>query len=195
MELSHIFSVIISIIGIFLLGMTYTYIDKLEKTGCECARHPYRNFIKGYTLFAIIYIALMFMIPVSMAVKMGGKSAALLYMVANLLFVVVSIVFFICSIIYIRYLMKEKCKCSEDIRREVLYIWSILEVVYLALVAILPILVFLVAGIVGLGAGAIELVGSKESLVKDSVINPLKSAKRIPKAVRDIPKSFKKFKK
>lgn len=175
--------------------MTYTYIDKLEKTGCECARHPYRNFIKGYTLFAIIYIALMFMIPVSMAVKMGGKSAALLYMVANLLFVVVSIVFFICSIIYIRYLMKEKCKCSEDIRREVLYIWSILEVVYLALVAILPILVFLVAGIVGLGAGAIELVGSKESLVKDSVINPLKSAKRIPKAVRDIPKSFKKFKK
>lgn len=195
MELSYVFSAIMGIIGIFLLGLTYTYIDKLEKVGCECAKHPYRNYIKGYTIFAIIYMAIMFLLPVSAAVKTMGKEFGYVYMLANLIFVVVTVIFFVYSLIYTRHLMKEKCKCSEDVRREVLYLWSIIEVIWFALILIIPTLTLLVAGSVGIASGMVDLAGSKESLVREAVVNPVRSIQRIPKAIRELPKSFKKYKK
>jgi len=194
MDLTYALSAIIGIIGIFLLALTYTYIDKLEKIGCDCSVHPYRKYIKGYCIFAVVYIFLMFLLPVSWAIKNLGKSAAGVYFLANLAFVILTVIFFVYSLIYTRYLMKEKCKCSEDARRQILYLWSLIEVILFALIFIVQILLLLAAVTVGAASGMIDIVNKDSSLVKEAVVNPVKSIQRIPGAVKSLPKSFKKFK-
>ena len=48
MNVEYIANLIGSSIGIILLILTYTYIDKLERIGCDCAKHPNRDFVKNY---------------------------------------------------------------------------------------------------------------------------------------------------
>ena len=196
MNLAYLLSTVISIIGIFLLILTYTYIDKLEKTGCDCSVHPYKKYIKGYSVFAIIYIFFMFLLPMpAIIIKAFGKQSAGIFWLAHILFVILTIVFFVYSLIYTRYLMKEKCKCSEDVRREILYLWSLLEVILFALLFIIQILVLLAAVSIGAAVGMVDIVSSNGKIVEEAVMNPVKSVKRIPGAVRNIPNEFKKFKK
>lgn len=194
MNLAYLLSSVIGIIGIFLLVLTYNYIDKLEKIGCDCSRHPYRNFIKGYTVFAVIYIIFMFLLPVTWAIKNLGSQFGNIYMIANVIFVLVTVVFFVYSLIYTRYLMKEKCKCSEDLRREILYIWSLIEVILFAFIFIVQILVLLAAVSVGAATGMIDIVKGNSAMVHEAVLSPVKSVQRIPKAVKDLPGAFKKLK-
>ena len=122
MNLGNLLSTIIGIIGVFLLVLVYTYVDKLEKIGCDCSSHPYRKYIKGFSIFAIIYVVFMFIIPASVAIRTFGKDMAFVYAIAHVIFAILAIVFFVYSLLYTRYLMKEKCKCSEDSRREILYL-------------------------------------------------------------------------
>lgn len=194
MNLAYLLSSVIGIIGIFLLVLIYNYIDKLEKIGCDCSRHPYRNFIKGYTVFAVIYIIFMFLLPVTWAIKNLGSGFAYVYGAALIVFVITTVLFFVYSLIYTRYLMKEKCKCSEDLRREILYIWSLIEVILFAFIFIVQILVLLAAVSVGAATGMIDIVKGNSEIVREAVVNPVKSVQRIPKAVKDLPGAFKKLK-
>ena len=194
MNLAYLLSSVIGVIGIFLLILTYIYIDKLEKIGCDCSKHPYRNYIKGYSIFAIIYIVFMFLLPVTWAIKNLGASFGGLYMIANVIFVIVTVIFFVYSLIYTRYLMKEKCKCSEDLRREILYLWSLIEVILFAFIFIVPILVLLAAVSVGAATGMVDIVKGNSAMVHEAVLSPVKSVQRIPKAVKDLPAAFKKIK-
>lgn len=194
MNLLYLLSSVVGIIGIFLLILTYTYIDKLEKIGCDCSKHPYRNYIKGYTVFAVIYIAFMFLLPLSWATKNLGKGFANIYMIAIGIFTIISIIFFIYSLIYTRYLMKEKCKCSEDLRREILYLWSLIEIILFAFIFIVQILLLLAAVSYGAATGMIDIVKGNSALVHEAVLSPVKSVQRIPKAIKDLPGAFKKIK-
>jgi len=56
--------VILQLVIIILFGVTYMYIHKMEQAGCECAMHPYRNFIKYFPIFAVLYLLLTMMNPV-----------------------------------------------------------------------------------------------------------------------------------
>lgn len=194
MTLGNLLSTIIGIIGVFLLVLIYTYVDKLEKIGCDCSTHPYRKYIKGFSIFAIIYVVFMFIIPPSLAIRTFGKDVAFLYAIAHVIFAILAIVFFVYSLLYTRYLMKEKCKCSEDSRREILYLWSLIEVILFALIFIIQILLLLAAVTIGVATGMIDIIKGNSELVHEAVYNPLRSVQRIPKAVRDLPSSLKKIK-
>ena len=54
--LTYITKVFYSVITIILLIVIYTYIVSLENKGCKCALPPNINFIKGFTIFSIIYL-------------------------------------------------------------------------------------------------------------------------------------------
>uniref|UniRef100_A0A6C0KWM5 Uncharacterized protein n=1 Tax=viral metagenome TaxID=1070528 RepID=A0A6C0KWM5_9ZZZZ len=194
MNLGNLLSTIIGIIGVFLLVLVYTYVDKLEKIGCDCSSHPYRKYIKGFSIFAIIYVVFMFIIPASVAIRTFGKDMAFVYAIAHVIFAILAIVFFVYSLLYTRYLMKEKCKCSEDSRREILYLWSLIEVILFALIFIIQILLLLAAVTIGAATGMVDIVKGNSELVHEAVYNPLRSVQRIPKAVRDLPSSLKKIK-
>ena len=85
-DMSYIASIILGSIGIILLITTYVYIDKLEKIGCSCSVHPYRNFIKNYCLFAVVYIFATMLIPPKALVSAIGPIGVVIYFIVKVLF-------------------------------------------------------------------------------------------------------------
>ncbi len=183
MNLAYLFGVVGSLIGIILLGLTYTYIVKLENTGCECAEHPYRDFVKKYSLFAIGFLLVTMFLPIQAVVKALGPTGAMVYMLIKVIYTLATFVFFVLAFIYVRYLTVEKCKCSEDVRREILYIASILEIVLLSAFFVIPLVVFVLTGAYALAIGSVKFVDGKFDVVKEAAVNPLASAKKVPKAL------------
>lgn len=184
MDLSYIASIVLGSIGIILLITTYTYIDKLEKIGCPCSEHPYRKFIKGYCMFAIIYIFITMFVPPKMLVKVVGPAGVIIYFIAKVLFTLTTLIFFILAFIYARFLMNEKCKCSEDIRREVLYIWAITEIVILGAAIVIPFMVYNAGIALALVVSAVKDMDKNAGLVQDIAVNPLKNIERVSKGVK-----------
>lgn len=153
MSAAYLFIVLWNIILIALFLTTYMYVDKLEKTACECAVHPYRNFVKWFPLYAIAYIVIFMFLPFNLFESVFGPAGTLIQGILATLFGIVSIVFFVLAFIYSRWLMTEKCKCSEDTRREVIYYWSMLTIVLLVALTV-----------VSLGTTLFASGGSKVSL-------------------------------
>ena len=88
---------------------------------------------------------------------------------------------------YINYLSVEKCKCSEGNTREILYIYSILEVILLSLLVIVPILTSIIKGAYGLAVSTVKSVQGKTGTVNDAVFNPLSGINKAPRAaMRDV---------
>lgn len=178
----------ISIIGVVLMGVTYTYIEKLERIKCVCAEHPHRKFIKKYLIFALIFLAVTAFVPPSMIVGSFGPIYAFIYMVINWVYVIATIVFFVYALRYVRYLTQEKCKCSEDIRREVLYWWAIVELVILSILVLLPFLIIFINGTVSLAVSSSEsALKSLDKTVMMTTVNPLKG---VSKASASLKKSM-----
>ena len=112
MDISQVLATAVSFLGIFLILMIYTYIDKLEKTGCACSESPYRSFIKNFPIFAVIYLVFTMALPPSSAVKMFGSNGSMLYMLLRAAFFVMFFIFFVLVIVYVRNIIKTKCECS-----------------------------------------------------------------------------------
>ena len=184
LSLANAISVIGKIIGFILLVIAYMYIDKLEKTGCECAAHPYQKPIKKFLIFAISYFLVTIFLPPTLAVSLLGPVAGFAYVIVDIIFTFVSLVFFVLMMRYTKYLSLEKCKCIEGNTREILYIYSILEVIILSLLVILPILTSIVKGAFALAVSTVKDVQSKTGTVTDSVFNPLKAIKEIPRGIK-----------
>ena len=199
MDVAYILSVLINFLGAFLLIITYTYIDKLEKIGCACSVHKYRQFIKGYCIFAIFFILFTMFMPPHLASKTLGSMFGFVYFIMIVLFCVATIVFFVYTLIYVRYLMREKCKCSEDIRREIIFAWSIIEIACLSALIILPLMMGVLGGTYFLGVSLIKDIGNDEKDVMGTLLNPVKAASKFPKNLKNLPSnmknSFKKYKK
>ena len=192
MDIAQMLAVAISFLGIFLLLMIYTYIDKLEKTGCDCSESPYRSFIKNFPIFAVLYLVLTMALPAGVAISMFGTSGAMIYMLIRAVFFVMFFVFFVLVIVYVRNLIKAKCECSEDIRREVMYIYAILEVVLLSLSVVFVLLESIIQGAYAIGMNTVKTMSNDSGEVNDTVKNPLKALTKVPKNLGKLSNSLKK---
>ena len=184
-------SIAISFLGIFLLLMIYTYIDKLEKTGCECSESPYRSFIKYFPVVAVVYLVLTMALPASTMVNLFGSSGSFIYMLIRAAFFVLFFVFFVLVIVYTRNLIAFKCECSEDIRREVMYLYAILEVVLLSLSVVFVLLESIVQGAYAISLNTVKTMSNDSRELNDTVKNPLKALTKVPGNLRTISKSLK----
>lgn len=189
LDLSYIASIILGSIGIILLVTTYLYIEKLERIGCPCSEHPYRNFIKGYCIFAIVYIFVTMFIPPKLIVQVLGPSGVMIYFVAKVLFTLTTLIFFILAFIYARFLMNEKCKCSEDIRREVMYIWAITEIVILGAAIVIPYMIYNAGIAIALISSTVKELGKNADAIEDITINPLKNLANVPRNLQSSAKA------
>lgn len=179
-----IFSAIWNMIGVIVLLVIYSYIDKLEKINCDCAVHPSQKFIKNYIVFAVVFLLITAFLPPGRVNSMFGPMYVVVYQVLTFIFAIATFVFYIIAMRYARYLMVEKCKCSEDMRREVMYVWSLLMVVLFILLVVVGLGVGLAQGAAALAlttgkAGLKEL--SRTSMEVTS--NPIKSLRRVPKSL------------
>ena len=124
---------------IIIYSLTLQWIDKLEKTNCSCSEGSQRDFIKYYLYAYLVLIGLTVVIAIiSVFVEFSSMKFFKVFRpfisLIRTLMAILSIANIIVSIIYISKLKEIDCKCSEDIRREIYYIWSIISLVVNAVV-------------------------------------------------------------
>lgn len=180
--LSYITKVFYSVITVILLVVIYTYIISLENKGCKCALPPNIAFIKGFTIFAIIYLLFTGLISEQAIKDNFGVNIVIINKFVDLIFALVFIYYLYEVFIYTRRLVNEKCKCSEDMRREIIMVGSIIEFILIFVLFILGIIISVVLGVI---FNVVKNVEDGSSDLKGVIRDPVGSISKIPKKIRD----------
>jgi hypothetical protein len=180
--LSYIAKVFYSVVTIILLVVIYTYIVSLENKGCKCALPPNINFIKGFTLFSIIYLLFTGLISEQTIKDNFGVNIVIVNKFVDLIFALVFIYYLYEVFVYTRRLVNEKCKCSVDKRREIIMIGSIIEFVLIFILFIVGIIISVVFGVI---FNVVKNVEDGSSDLKGVIRDPIGSISKIPKKIRD----------
>ena len=180
--MTDIIKVVYSLLTIILLLFVYTYITSLENKGCACAMTPNVNFIKGFTLFAIIYLLITGFVPDKLLINNLGVNIVILYKIIDLLFVLLFIYYLYTVFQYTRYLVNEKCKCSSDIRREIIMIGSLIEFALVFILFILLIMVFAISAVLLVIA---KIIMNASDKVHGVIDDPIGSLKKVPQTIKE----------
>jgi len=180
--LSYIAKVFYSVVTIILLVVIYTYIVSLENKGCKCALPPNINFIKGFTLFSIIYLLFTGLISEQTIKDNFGVNIVIVNKFVDLIFALVFIYYLYEVFVYTRRLVNEKCKCSVDKRREIIMIGSIIEFILIFILFIVGIIISVVFGVI---FNVVKNVEDGSSDLKGVIRDPIGSISKIPKKIRD----------
>ena len=186
MDNSAVAFFILKILLAILLLTTYLYIEKLEQTGCECSEHPNRQFIKSFSLFGFVYYLLTaFVHPATL--DFGNAFKAVLGVI-DLIFYLILGLYFYYTIDYIRYLINEKCKCSEDMRRELIMGGSIIELILIVIIFIGSMVLPVTATCL---SSTIDNADKTRSEIKKAMTNPYASIVESPKKIKSVVSDFK----
>lgn len=180
--LSYITKVFYSVITVILLIVIYTYINSLENKGCQCALPPNINFIKGFTIFAIIYLIFTGLVSEKVIYDNFGVNILIINKFVDLIFALVFVYYLYEVVIYTRRLVNEKCKCSEDIRREIISIGSIIIFMLLFFFVVLQILIAIIFGAIN---GAINSISKTERDSHNILRNPIDSLTKLPSKLKE----------
>jgi len=175
--LSFYSSGFIQIIFVLLLLIIWSYIYKLENVGCACSDHSNKEFIKTFTMIALAYFAITAFIDVKSIAKSMGIGIVQLLAFGSFIFFLTFVVYIYYAFDYVRYLMNEKCKCSEDLRRDIIAIGTMISLflfmVLLFTVIIIPILISTLSNL-------FVKIQVFESEVEEVIKNPVKSLRNSP---------------
>lgn len=180
-------------IFVILLLIIYTYLYKLENIGCECSEHPNKDFIKNFTIIALIYFFVTAFVSLkSVARSMGGVIVQLVA-IATFVFFLLFVVYIYYAFDYVKYLTNEKCKCSEDMSRDIIAIGTMISLfLFLTLlftIIIIPILLSTLSNLLS----RIEVF---EEEVENTIRNPMRTLNstpdRIANSVKDVGRFVKK---
>jgi hypothetical protein len=176
----YIGNFILNVFIFLLLVAVYSYISKMEEIGCVCSEHPNRNFIKYFSSFALMFLILVMVIPTSLINDQFGDVVGGVYTFIKFMFYIICIIFFYVIIDYTRYLVNEKCKCSEDARREFVMAGSVVEISLLLLILFVIILLPILFNSMSFVS---KNVDSYEKELSTAIKNPYKSVKSISSKV------------
>jgi hypothetical protein len=181
LNIAYIIKLLYSFLVIILLALVYSYITSLESKGCECALAPNVNFIKGFTLFAIIYLLVTAFVPESTLRETFGNNLVILYKYVDLIFILVFIYYLYVVFKYTRYLVDEKCKCSTDMRREIIMIGSIVELILLVILFILGVVTTAILTVL---FSVVKSVEENSDVARGAIRDPIGSISKVPKALK-----------
>jgi hypothetical protein len=180
--LSYITKVLYSTITVILLIVIYSYLVSLENKGCKCAITTNVNFIKGFTIFAIVYLIFTGLVSDQMIYDNFGSNILIVNKFVDLIFALVFIYYLYEVFMYTRTLVREKCKCSEDNRREIIMIGSIIEFV---LIFILFIVNIIIVVILTVAFNVVKSIEDGAADLKGVIRDPIGSFAKIPKSIAD----------
>jgi len=130
---SMLLSLVILVINVFVI----IYLDRLEKTGCACAKDWRRVFAFVFLVLSIAYTVFMTIMTFAVPPSSVGEGARHWLRVAIVAFTFVMSVAAILNVVfslqYIHRLRDQKCACSRDLTRDV---WEILLYIYVAFIAV-----------------------------------------------------------
>lgn len=150
-----------SVVGIIFHIIAYSYLDKLEKIQCKCAEDKNVKFMRFALLFLIFYLLINMFIP--MPVLSSQNKGGMVYLAVNLGVGLLALIYYIVSIRYVNKLASAKCRCSEDQRREIMFVWGILVLSFISIMF----LGMLIAGV---------SLANASMLATMMAINPAKTA-------------------
>jgi hypothetical protein len=168
---------------LILFVLTFTYIQKLENIGCVCSEHEYRDFIKTFSVMAIVYYGIFMFVSSGTINNTLGKELMVLYNVIDIIFLITTLFYFYYTIVYVRYLVNEKCKCSEDLRREIIMWSSIIEMFLLVLVVIVALILPVIGSVT---ASVLDNASSTKDQLKRTIIDPIGSLKSSPSKLKNV---------
>jgi len=168
---------------LILFVLTFTYIQKLENIGCVCSEHEYRDFIKNFSIIAIVYYGIFMFVSTGTINNTLGKELMILYNIIDIAFLITTLFYFYYTIVYVRYLVNEKCKCSEDLRREIIMWSSIIEMFLLVLVVIVALILPVIGSVT---ASVLNNASSTKDQLKNTIIDPIGSLKKSPYKIKSV---------
>lgn len=176
-NLSYYSSIFIQLIFVILLVIIWSYIYKLENVGCDCSEHSNKEFIKSFTVIALVYFAITSFISIKSIAKSMGTGIVQLLAFGTFIFFLTFVVYIYYAFDYVRYLMNEKCKCSEDLRRDIIAIGTMISlflfITLLFTIIIIPILISTLTNL-------LVKIQDFESEVEEVIKNPVKSIRSTP---------------
>lgn len=188
-NMRYIGGLIINLLIFVLITIIYLYTNKLEQIGCDCSNNPDRNFIKVYSIVALVFLLFTAFVSIEMVGKMLGSVIAMLYSLLIVVFYLIFIYYIYTTFTYVRYLINEKCKCSEDISREIIMVGTFIELILFFVTILTMIIIPVLTNSVSYVISNIENV---EKDIKSDIYNPVsslsKSPKRLMKSSKDIGK-------
>jgi len=179
--LSYIAKILYSLITVILLVIIYSYITSLEQKGCKCALPPNINFIKGFTIFSIIYLLFTGIVSDQTISDNFGDNIVLINKVIDLIFALVFIYYLYEVFRYTRALVNEKCKCSVDSRREIIMIGTIIE---FSLIFILFAVQVIIVAILSTMFNVVKAVEDGSSDLKGVIRDPIGSISKVPGKIK-----------
>jgi hypothetical protein len=125
-----LFNMIGGIIALIINIFAIMWIYKLENIDCKCSNNWMRLYIKYYLHLIIPVICITLLINIYMyfnnlAYRDITNSFFSLYRIFASFVTILGLINVIISIIFINRLKEINCECSEDIKREVYYIYNI----------------------------------------------------------------------
>jgi hypothetical protein len=189
-NLSFYSSAIIQAIFAILLIIILSYIYKLENMGCECSEHPNKEFIKNFTIVALAYFLITSIISLKSVAESMGFVVVQLLSIATFVFFLMFVVYIYYAFDYVRYLTNEKCKCSEDISRDIISVGTMISLflflTMLFTIIIVPILLSTLSDLLN----RLEVF---EGEIEDTVSNPMRTIQRTPDRILTSVKDMGKF--
>ena len=179
--ISYIPKILYSLITVILLIVIYSYITSLEQKGCKCALPPNINFIKGFTIFSIIYLVFTGIISDQMILDNFGPNIVLINKFVDLLFALVFIYYLYIVFQYTRALVNEKCKCSVDSRREIIMVGTVIEFILIFILFLAQILIVTIFTTV---ITVIKSVEDGSSDLKGVIRDPVGSLSKVPDKIK-----------
>ena len=137
-----------NIFGIAIAIMAYTWLVNLEKINCACSESWMRKYIKYYltAYLALFGVSLFINIAIYfLDMNLNEIRANPFLIIFNTLisiFNIFAIPNIIISIIFITKLKEMNCECSEDIKREVYWVYNIVLASVLALTVLMLLVAF-----------------------------------------------------
>jgi hypothetical protein len=145
-----ILSVIIGIVILTINVYAILWINKLDTINCACSESYMRTYIKYYLYVFIPMICIDILINVYLLafnVSIFNLTNNILYNIyknIRTVFTIFSIINIVIVIIFINKLKEINCECSEDIVREVYWIYNIVLASYIGIVVLLTIMAIMI---------------------------------------------------
>ena len=179
--IAYIMKLLYSFIVIILLALIYSYLIKLEVKGCICSHTTNSAFIKSFTIFAIIYLLLTAFIPESTIKNTLGSNMLVLYKYVDLVFIFLFIYYIYIVFRYTKYLVDEKCKCSEDMRREIIMVGSLIQLILLVVLFVLGVISITIFSVL---FNVVKTVEETSDNARNAIRDPIGSLSKIPKTIK-----------
>ena len=136
-------------LGIIVLIINVTalmWINKLDTMNCVCSESYMRTYIKYFLYFNIVIISIDILLNIYIyfnnisILEFDNNFLYKIYKAIRGVFFIFSLINVVIVIIFINKLKEINCECSEDIRREIYWVYNIVQACYISIVLLFAII-------------------------------------------------------